>query len=58
MLENKEMIRLIQENEKVEKCQNNNDDHDMGEVLKCCFRGKLQSHELRFSDGKKRTITF
>ncbi len=34
-----------------------NDDHDFGETLKI-YEGTSCNHEVRYSDGKKRTVPF
>ena len=46
--------------ERDEECFTGNNDHDFGfeEVLKCCSNGIVTQHEILYSDGQKKGLTF
>lgn len=57
MLAAKGLLEALSKNEEDEDSKYENDDHDFGEVLKL-YEGTVHNHEVRYSDGKERNITF
>lgn len=58
LLEAKSLVERLSVDEQDEECFNNNDDRDFGEVLKFCSGGVLPKHEMLYSDGQLKELTF
>lgn len=57
MLAAKGLLDALSKTEEEETAKYENDDHDFGEVLKL-YEGTECCREIRYSDGKKRNISF
>lgn len=57
MLAAKDFLESLSKIEDNEDSKFENDDHDFGEVLKL-YEGTVHNQEVRYSDGKKRNISF
>lgn len=58
LLEAKSLVERLSAGEQDEECLNNNDDRDFGEVLKFCSGGTISHHEMLYSDGQVKKLTF
>lgn len=57
MLATKGLLEALSNIEEDEDSKYENDDYDFGEVLKL-YEGTVHNQEVRYSDGKKREISF
>ncbi len=58
MLIMKELMDSLAEEELEENYKNDNDDYDLGEVLKFCGSDTFPKREMMCTDGQKRVFTF
>lgn len=57
MLAANNLLEALSKTGDEENSKYENDDHDFGEVLKL-YEGTAHNQEVRYSDGKKRNISF